>query len=104
MAPDSRYSKGYLIQFCYVVISLETIRLLFGQFPDLQVRIDDALRKTRSQGWRGVREQPSISHGITGNAFIRQARKETIFLLRLAKPVSGMVWWMVPFRRLWQTV
>jgi len=36
-----------------VSISLETIRPLFGQFPDLQVRINVAIKKGWKLMWEG---------------------------------------------------
>jgi hypothetical protein len=61
-----------------VITSLEKIRPLFGQFPDLQVRIDVAIKKAWKLMWEGglLRREPSFCHGITGNAFAFPPGKE----------------------------
>jgi len=67
---SSRTSKG-LVQFCHgapgVVISLLSLR---PYYPELQTKIDEAIRKGRECIWNQglLKKEPNLCHGIFGNA------------------------------------
>ncbi|KAL2020041.1 hypothetical protein VTK56DRAFT_8944 [Thermocarpiscus australiensis] len=86
---ESGGSGGGLVQFCHgapgFVVSLLTLR---PYFPDLHDRIDEAIRRGRECIWNQglLKKEPSLCHGIFGNALALPRGPQREHFLAVATP------------------
>ncbi|KAL1843663.1 hypothetical protein VTK73DRAFT_2789, partial [Phialemonium thermophilum] len=88
--PSSEGHPGrHLVQFCHgapgFVLSLLSLR---PYFPALQDRVDAAIKKARECIWEQglLRKEPSLCHGILGNALTFPPGPQRDHFLALAVP------------------
>jgi hypothetical protein len=93
----SRLKEDVLVQFCHgspgASLSLMSLRPFY---PELQVKIDAALEKSRANTWRRglLTKRPCLCHGISGNALALALDKPRFeyFLSFTTKAMIKEIW------------